>query len=293
MAGYPIDLVLVRHGESEGDLAQSRSKDGDATDWEKGMEKRHSSKYRLTDVGREQAKVTGEYIREEFGSFDRLFVSEYNRALETAALLKLGGPWTVDFFLRDRDWGIYGNKPKSGKNVEKALQEDMERKQKDPFYWLPPGGESIANTCLRVARVIDQLRLTCAGFKVLVVCHGDIMRGFMALLEGMSSEDFQNLEGFNKIRKGQVLHYTRRDPDTGKISDNFTHKRTIVPWDPSLHTDTAWKPVGKPLFTEERLREEVGQITQLINRKATSETDSKGQIEWDPSLSVGKPRPEV
>jgi len=43
----PIDLVLVRHGESEGNIAQEMSKLNDDTLWDKqGFKERHTSKYR-------------------------------------------------------------------------------------------------------------------------------------------------------------------------------------------------------------------------------------------------------
>jgi len=71
----PIDLVLVRHGESEGNLAQRRSKQGDESDWSKDFKERHTSKYRLTDLGRRQAVVAGKWIKDNIGEkFDRFFL---------------------------------------------------------------------------------------------------------------------------------------------------------------------------------------------------------------------------
>ena len=71
MENGPVDLVLVRHGESEGNLAQYRSKNGVEDDWKGEFGERHSSRYRLTDEGRRQAKCTGEFIKENiFSSFD-------------------------------------------------------------------------------------------------------------------------------------------------------------------------------------------------------------------------------
>jgi broad specificity phosphatase PhoE len=36
---------------------------------------------------------------------------------------------------------------------------------------------------MRVARVVSHLRQTCSGYKVLLVCHGNIMWGFRITLE--------------------------------------------------------------------------------------------------------------
>ena len=62
---------------------------------------RHSSSFRLTERGCKQAEKAGAWIRKEFPGFDRYLVSEYLRALETAALLNLpGADWL--HFVRPR-----------------------------------------------------------------------------------------------------------------------------------------------------------------------------------------------
>lgn len=44
------------------------------------FKRRHSSAYRLTDVGIDQAKVAGQWIRENIGDrFDRYYTSEFVR----------------------------------------------------------------------------------------------------------------------------------------------------------------------------------------------------------------------
>lgn len=76
----PVDLVLVRHGQSEGNLAQSLSKDGNFLPWSKDFRERHNSLYRLTDRGRIQARIAGDYIKEHIGMyFDAYISSEYVR----------------------------------------------------------------------------------------------------------------------------------------------------------------------------------------------------------------------
>lgn len=73
MENGPVDLVLVRHGESEGNLAQYRSKHGIEDDWKGEFGERHSSRYRLTDEGRKQAAFAGKWIKENiYSEFDAL-----------------------------------------------------------------------------------------------------------------------------------------------------------------------------------------------------------------------------
>lgn len=92
------ELVLVRHGESEGNIAHRRSLRGDHALYENQFfARRHSSLWRLTNRGIEEAITAGKWLRENIDvGFDRFYVSEYVRAMETAAKLSLpGATWCV------------------------------------------------------------------------------------------------------------------------------------------------------------------------------------------------------
>src|SRR3989338_3424748 len=105
----PIDLLLVRHGQSEGNKARRCSEGGDHSAFTDEFRDRHSASFRLTELGRKQAEEAGAWLRKEFWpgyAFDRYVTSEYARAMETAALLNLpNAEWLCDFYLTERDWG--------------------------------------------------------------------------------------------------------------------------------------------------------------------------------------------
>lgn len=63
----PLNLVLVRHGESEGNVAMHFSKRGDHTLFSQEFMNRHSSTWRLTDTGIAQAELAGFWIRKNIG----------------------------------------------------------------------------------------------------------------------------------------------------------------------------------------------------------------------------------
>jgi hypothetical protein len=72
LGDWPLELVLVRHGQSEGNEAVARSQHGDLSAYTPEFKNKHSSTYRLTDKGIQQAKVAGQWIRENIGDkFDR------------------------------------------------------------------------------------------------------------------------------------------------------------------------------------------------------------------------------
>ena len=56
----PVDLVLVRHGQSEGNVANRRAERGDKRIFTPEFRLRHSSSFRLTDLGRSQAEKGGD-----------------------------------------------------------------------------------------------------------------------------------------------------------------------------------------------------------------------------------------
>jgi len=271
MGTPPIELVLVRHGESEGNIAQEMSKLDDDTLWLKeGFKNRHTSKYRLTDLGRVQAKLAGDYIRKYISKkFDRYYCSEYIRAMETASLLGLeGAQWFCDFYLRERDKGLLGGVSDLQRKEEDLYRTVMQQQERDAFFWAPPGGESIASSCLRVDRMLDILRTSCSGFKVIMVCHGNIMRAFRVRIERMSQRRFRELEDStddrDKLWNCQIIHYTRRDPQTGIVAPNFYWVRSICPWDTSLSWNV-WQPIHRPTYSNNDLAAEVKLVPQLIN----------------------------
>ena len=72
LGDWPLELVLVRHGQSEGNEAVARSQTGDLSAYTPEFKNKHSSTYRLTDKGIQQAKVAGQWIRDNIGDkFDR------------------------------------------------------------------------------------------------------------------------------------------------------------------------------------------------------------------------------
>src|SRR5690348_13299191 len=137
----PKDLVLVRHGESEGNVLKKRAERGDFSGFTDEFRARHSSKFRLSDKGIAQAKAAGEWLR----------------AKETAGLLglELGAVqrWYADFALRERDYGLWDTM--SFEERSRRFEDYVRHQQRDGKYWMPPGGESLAEVALRFGRILD------------------------------------------------------------------------------------------------------------------------------------------
>lgn len=140
----PQELVLVRHGESEGNVASNLMKKGDRS---LGfiLTDHHTARWRLTPKGVEQAKMAGEWLRANLQPlpsgdyFDRHYVSEYVRAMETASHLGLVQDWYVDYNLRERCWGELEQVHRP--DWKELYAANMRMREQEPWFWKPPGGE--------------------------------------------------------------------------------------------------------------------------------------------------------
>ena len=267
----PIDLVLVRHGESEGNVVYGRARQGDHSLFTPAFASRHSSRWRLTRRGLEQAHTAGAWLRQHIAArFDRYYVSEYLRAMETAGHLGFDeATWFCEFYLRERDWGAFDLL--SHDERRQRYSDELDRRELDSFYWAPPGGESMASLCLRIDRVLHTLHRECTDQRVLVVCHGEVMWGFRVRLERMTQERYHDLdrsrEPRHKLHNCQVLHYTRRDPATGIIAPYLNWMCSICPWD-SDRSDNAWQTIDRPQCSSADLLAVVERTPRLWEEEA-------------------------
>lgn len=265
----PIDLILVRHGESEGNVASKASRRGDNSFFTPEFREKHSRNFRLTDKGIVQAQAAGEWLRKNVPMpLDRFYVSDYIRAKETAARLALpGANWRVEFQLRERDKALMDNCPED----EQSRLFELEQRQYnlDPFLSYPAGGgESIPMLCLRLKTdILSHLARNCPDRRVILVCHGHVMRALQLELENLGHDDFIHLDSSDdpadKMLNCQILWYTRRDPDTGQVnSSKLVAVRSVCAH--GIVGDYGWKRIVRNTQTNEQLLEEVNRYPRHI-----------------------------
>src|SRR5207253_2594618 len=139
---WPSQLVIVRHGQSERNAAKDAAKSaGRAYINKTGLRDVDTP---LTELGREQAQATGEFLASRF-KFDAAFMSPYKRTIETTdGILQAFAkqPLIVqEERIREIEFGVLDGYTWSG--VRQKFPEEFARRQREGKYWYrPPGGES-------------------------------------------------------------------------------------------------------------------------------------------------------
>ncbi|MFC1639100.1 histidine phosphatase family protein [Patescibacteria group bacterium] len=260
----PIDLVWVRHGQSDLNVANKLSRRGDDSMFTEEFVKKHSSLAPLTDpLGRSQAVAASEWLKADEwlrrgGTnvlFDRCYASEYVRAMQTAALLDLpGAQWYLEYHLRERDWGELDIMTDAERR--KRFGEKLDEQKRHPLLWTPPGGTSMADTSLRIDRMFNTLGRECGDKRVIIVSHGEVMWLARIRIERLTERRFRELKTsgnpHDKIHNCQILHYTRRDPETGKLLPHLRWMRSICPTD-LTRSSNEWQRIMRPSFSNEEL----------------------------------------
>ncbi len=235
--GMPRNLYLVRHGQSEGNaLRRQFEETGDSSLFYANFLNVHESQYMLTEKGIEQAKKAGAWLAQNAVKvFDRLLVSNNNRAMQTAAYLGIdNASWMIDFNLREREHGLLNIMPPI--KEDQKLENQRRFYDSQPFLFRPPQGESVADVAQRIHTVLDTLSRECEGQNVIIVCHGHVIRTFRIILERMSLSESNNYlnteEEWGRIPNCAIVHYTRENPQptSGEnLSQYFNWMRIVRP----------------------------------------------------------------
>ncbi|CAM5287357.1 2,3-bisphosphoglycerate-dependent phosphoglycerate mutase [Aquamicrobium terrae] len=177
-------LVLLRHGESEGNARNV------FTGW---------IDLGLTAKGKDEARAVGRSFRRRGLAFPHIFVSALDRTRETARLLAGGLEHTPDDFhvsaaLNERDYGEL-----AGLNKDEARQrwgDEQVRLWRRSYVTAPPGGESLRDVVARAAPYYLRsiLPLVLRGEPCLVVSHGNVLRALTMAIEGFGPNEIEKIE---------------------------------------------------------------------------------------------------
>ncbi len=205
----PSTLWLVRHGESQGNVADAAAGQTGAARLELDV---RDPDVPLSDTGRGQAEAVGTWLR-GLPADQRptvLLSSPFTRAADTlrtavsAAGLDL--PVRYDERLRERDFGAFDGMTGAGIRAEypdEARRRDLLGK----FYYRPPGGESWADVALRIRSVLLAAELHWPGERLLITSHQAVIMVFRYVLEELSEKELLDLDKRDPIANCSVTRY--------------------------------------------------------------------------------------
>ncbi|WP_432561361.1 histidine phosphatase family protein [Kineococcus sp. SYSU DK003] len=210
---WPRGLVLVRHGQSTGNLADAHAH---STNAEVVDVAERDADVPLSALGARQAAAVADWLAEDPQAPptpDVIVSSPYTRAHDTAlaiadGLRRKGIDLRVrtDERLRERDLGWWDGL--TGAGVRARFPEEAARRQRiGKFYYRPPGGESWTDVALRVRSVLASLREEYAGQQVLLVSHQAVIMNFRLVLEDLDERSLLELDATEPLANCSVTAY--------------------------------------------------------------------------------------
>ena len=185
---WPERLWLVRHGQSQGNVARDAADETGAHEID--IELRDVD-VPLSELGKKQAEAAGRWFA-ALPSDERpelILASPYVRAKQTAEIICREGALSngpahtiIDERLREREFGIFDRLTTAGIR-HRFPEEAAHRRRLGKFYHRPPGGESWADVILRLRSMLNTINLHYCDRRVLVVCHQVVVLCFRYILE--------------------------------------------------------------------------------------------------------------
>ncbi|MDQ1732294.1 MAG: hypothetical protein QOK10_2453 [Pseudonocardiales bacterium] len=196
------ELILVRHGESRGNVAREIA---EAASAERIDIDRRDADVELSELGRDQARSFGRWLASRPADQpDLVWCSPYLRARQTADIVLseagLERKIHLDERVRDRELGVLDMLTSVG--VRAAFPAEADRRRwLGKLYYRPPGGESWSDVALRIRSLLADLerRPAAEHTRVLIVAHDAVI-----LLFRYVCEELDEAALFDIVRSGSI-----------------------------------------------------------------------------------------
>lgn len=231
----PRRLVHVRHGQSEANVVQKELLPDLDPEIIQAIYSRPDWMQRLSPLGIEQARVAGDWIRQNIGqlaTFDAIYASPFMRTFETACYAAGEEEVTItpDDRIIERDWGLYGRLSRNAQREQ--YPETYRHKKENPLYARLDGGESVMDVYGRIRDMHSTLHREYSDGQVLMFTHGDYMMTERYVNERMLPEEFIEMSRNvrSDFKNGTILEWTRENPtDPEDVRDKINWMRMVHP----------------------------------------------------------------
>ena len=207
----PARLVLVRHAESVGNVADLEATRGGAARLDLDL---RDADVPLSDRGEEQAAALGRFVSRLGPTATPTFVvsSPYRRAADTARTALAASPSHVEVVLderlRERELGAFDGL--TGVGIREEYPDEAARRDRlGKFYYRPPGGESWCDVALRVRSFLRDVGTRPAPDRVWVFTHQAVITCFRYVLEGLTEEELLAVDREVVMANGATTTYQR------------------------------------------------------------------------------------
>ena len=226
---WPRRLLIVRHGESTGNVARQAAMDAGLS--EINIDHRDID-VPLSPLGKDQATALGRWFARNGAALPEIVLaSPYIRAHDTARLIAEHGGFSdaefvLDERLREKEFGILDRLTTAG--IEKRFPDQVRfRSHLGKFYHRPPAGESWCDVVLRLRSLMDTVSVHYAGQDVLIVSHQVVVLCLRYLLERLSEEQILAIDHQGDVANCSITEY-RFDQTAGKRGDLVLERYNFV-----------------------------------------------------------------
>ncbi|KGP92308.1 phosphoglycerate mutase [Pontibacillus chungwhensis BH030062] len=164
-----MEIILIRHGESEADLLNVHEGRAD---------------FSLTELGHKQAQTMAERVSLDFPP-EVIWTSTLKRAKETTSCLidRLNSEINYEADLMEHNNGVFAGVP-----FEEAAKLSMPKEPHDRF----PEGESFIEFRMRIERIFSKIVTSSTQHKrIAIVAHGGVINNILqAFLKNPVNQDF-------------------------------------------------------------------------------------------------------
>ena len=206
-------FILVRHGQSEGNLVRSFLGHTDLD---------------LSELGQRQANMTADHLANV--NFKAIYSSDLKRAMSTALPhAKIRGMTVVPSKnLRELYLGDW-----EGRDVDELIREEselfVEGWQKKFGTFSIPNGEVVWQGGQRFASEVERIAKAHVGETILIAAHAAVIRVFWGIISGIKPEELADALKFPTNASYSIAEYDgeRIIPVKYSIDDHITEKTFI------------------------------------------------------------------
>jgi broad specificity phosphatase PhoE len=242
---WPERLWLVRHGQSQGNVAREAA---------------HAAGHHvisldvrdvdvpLSELGHRQAEAAGRWFTKLPASErpEVVLSSPYIRARQTAMAICDAGALVggkaksiIDERLREREFGVFDGLTTLGIR-QKYPEEAAHRAKIGKFYHRPPGGESWADVILRLRSVLNTINLLYADRRVVIVCHQVVVLCMRYVLEELDEAQILAIDKEAEVLNCGICAYAF------ERQDNELCKPRLVMWNHGAPLDEGEPQTAEP-----------------------------------------------